>query len=369
MDGFDGLCPRNIEELAPYEPGKPVEELERELGISGAIKMASNENPLGPSPLGLEAARAALADANRYPDGGAFRLRGALSERLGVPPDHLIMGAGSNEIIDMLVRTFCRPGEDEVVTHRYSFMMYKVACQAHGVTLREAEVAADLSCDVDALLAAVTPRTRLVFLPNPNNPTGSYVPRAAFERLVERLSPRVLFVVDQAYFEYAEGREDYPDAERYRGPDRPLIVTLRTFSKAYGLAALRVGYGIAHPRVVGYLNRVRMPFNVATVAQEAARAALGDSEHVARSLRVNAEGMAQLHAGLAELPVRVYPSLGNFLLVDLGREAGPMYDALLRRGLIVRPMRGLGLAHHVRVSVGTRAENERFLRALGEVLR
>jgi histidinol-phosphate aminotransferase len=365
---MEQLVPGYIEELAPYEPGKPVEELERELGITGAIKLASNENPLGPSPLALKAAHEALSSGNRYPDGGAFRLRRALAERAGVSMGEIALGAGSNEIIDLLVRTFCRPGVDEALTHRYAFMMYRVSCQAHGVTLREAEVGADLACDVDALLGAVNERTRLLFLPNPNNPTGLYLPRPQLERVIEKLPPRILLVVDEAYYEYARARPDYAVAEPYRSPERPLIVTLRTFSKAYGLAAMRVGYAVADAKVVAYLNRVRMPFNVGTAAQEAALAALADEAHVERSTRAAAEGMEQLRAGLAGLPVTVYPSAANFVLVDLGRDAGPVYEQLLRRGVIVRPLRPLGLARHVRVTVGTREENERFLAALAGVL-
>jgi histidinol-phosphate aminotransferase len=365
---MEGLVPQHIEELAPYQPGKPVEELQRELGITNAIKLASNENPLGPSPLALAAAREALAASNRYPDGGAFRLRRALAERAGVTPGEIAVGAGSNELIDLLVRTFCRPGADEVLTHRHAFMMYGVSCQAHGVAMREAPVLPDLGCDVDALLAAVNERTRLVFLPNPNNPTGAYLPRAALERVVQALPPRVLLVVDEAYLEYARERPDYAIAEPYRSPARPLVVSLRTFSKAYGLASLRVGWAIADARVVAYLDRVRMPFNVGTASQEAALAALGDAAHVERSVRVSAEGMAQLAAGLAALPVTVFPSAANFVLVDLRREAGPVYERLLRRGVIVRPLRPLGLERHVRVTVGTREENARFLEALAAVL-
>ena len=365
---FDDLVAPYIENLAPYEPGKPVEQLERELGVRGAIKMASNENPFGPSPKGMAAAREALSGVNRYPDGGGFKLRQALAARHGVSMDEIVLGAGSNELIDLLVRTFCRTGEDEVLTHKYAFMMYRVSCQAHGVGLREVEVSRDLSCDVDALLAGVTPRTRLVFLPNPNNPTGSYLPRPELERLLAGLSPRLLLVVDEAYYEYARGRADYAVAESYRSPDRPLIVSLRTFSKAYGLAALRVGYAVGDARVIGYLNRVRMPFNVGTAAQEAARAALDDEEHVSRSIELNAAGMKQLEEGLARLPVTVYDSAANFLLIDLGRDVGPVYQELLVRGVIVRPLRALGLGRHVRVTVGSREENERFLSALTAVL-
>jgi histidinol-phosphate aminotransferase len=350
-------------------PGKPVEELERELGITGAIKLASNENPLGPSPKGIAAARAATAQANLYPDGSGHRLRTVLAARAGVSIDEIMLGAGSNEIIDLLVRTFCRPGVDEVLTHKHAFMMYRVSCGAHGVTMREAAVTPELGCDVDALAAAVHSKTKLVFLPNPNNPTGSYVTRAAFERLLEKLPARVILVVDEAYHEYASDIPDYPVAETYRGKERPWIVTLRTFSKAYGLAALRVGWAIADARIVSYLNRVRMPFNVATPAQEAAIAALDDVEHVTRSKQVNAAGLQQLGAGLAKLPVRAYPSAGNFVLVDVKREAGPVYQGLLQKGVIVRPMAGLGLPTALRVSVGTAEENARFLAALAEVLR
>jgi histidinol-phosphate aminotransferase len=361
--------PPYIEALAPYVPGKPIEELERELGITGAIKMASNENPLGPSPAGIAAAARALAESNRYPDAAGHRLRAALATRVGVPIEDVILGGGSNELIDLIVRTFCRPGLDEVVTHRYAFFMYKVSCGAHGVKLTESAVGDDLACDVDTLAAAVTDRTRVVLLPNPNNPTGSYVTRPAFERLVAKLPAHVLLVVDEAYYEYAETLPDYPVAERYRGKVAPQIITLRTFSKAYGLAALRVGYGIGNADVIGYLNRVRMPFNVGTAAQEAALAALGDVAHVERSRQVNFDGLAQYAAGLAALDVRAFPSAGNFVLVDVRRPAGPVYQALLQKGVIVRPLAPSGLLQHIRISVGTSEENARTLAALADVLK
>jgi histidinol-phosphate aminotransferase len=362
-DPFTGLAPANIEAIVPYEPGKPVEELERELGVRDAIKLASNENPIGPSPLAVAAAQAALPGVNRYPDGAAFRLRAALAEHAGVSQSHIIVGSGSSELIDLAVRVFCRPGEDEVVTHRYAFFSYKLVSQAHGVVFREVEVAPDLSVDVAALSAAIGARTKLVFLPNPNNPTGGHLERSALERFVERLPARVLLVVDEAYFEYADGAPGYASALAFR-ERHPLLLVLRTFSKIYGLAALRVGYGIADPHVVGYLDRVRPVFNVSTIGQEAA---LGDTAHVERSRRVNADGLAQLAAGLAALPVRVVPSVANFILVDLGRDAAPIYDRLLRQGVIVRPLRQQGLLQHVRVSIGTRAENERFLAAIHEI--
>ena len=368
-DLLAGLVPPNVEALSPYEPGKPIEALERELGIHGAIKLASNENPLGPSPKAVQAAQAALAQGHRYPDGGGHLLRHALAARLGVAPEEIALGSGSNDLIDLLVRTFCTPGRDEVVTHRHAFFMYRIAGQAHGVTVTETAVREDLGCDVEALAAAVGPRTKIVFLPNPNNPTGARVTRAELERLLDRLPRRVLLVVDEAYQEYALALDpDHPVAERYRGPERPLLVTLRTFSKIHGLAGLRVGYAIADRRVVSYLDRVRLPFNTAGPAQVAARAALDDAEHVARSLAANASGLAALGDGFRALGLRVFPSAANFVLVDVGRDAAPIYQALLERGVIVRPLRPAGLDRHLRVSVGTAAENARALTTFGEVL-
>jgi histidinol-phosphate aminotransferase len=362
------LVAEYIEKLVPYVPGKPVEEVERELGIVGAVKLASNENPLGPSPRALEAARAASALVNRYPDGGGYLLRGRLAERLGVAPEQIVLGSGSSEIVDVLVRTFCRPGPDgdEVLTHQHAFFMYKISAQAAGVAYREAPVRSDLRCDVDALAAAVSEKTKLIFLPNPNNPTGAYVTRDELERLLAKLPQGVMLVMDEAYFEYARMLPDYPVGEDYRAARR-LLVTLRTFSKAYGLAGMRVGYGIADREVIDYLNRVRLVFNVPSVAQEAARAALDDEEHVLRSVRVNDAGRAQLTEGLTKLGFRVYPSAANFVLVDVGRDGESVFQALLREGVIVRPLRPAGLMQHVRVSIGTAAENAKALAAFGVI--
>jgi histidinol-phosphate aminotransferase len=362
------LVPPYIESLTPYVPGKPIEEVERELGLTGILKVASNENPLGPSPLGAAAARDAIAEVNLYPDGGGFKLREKLAARLGVSMDEIVLGAGSNEIIDLLVRTFCRPGIDEVLTHRYAFFMYKVSCASAGVTMHEAPATPSLGCDVDALAAAVTPATKVVFLPNPNNPTGSYITRPDFERLLGKLPGHVILCVDEAYYEYAQELADYPTAEPYRKDARPMIIWLRTFSKAYGLAGLRVGYGVSDPRIVGYLNRVRMPFNVPSPAQAAAIAALDDVAHVERSRAMNAAGVKQLIEGATKLGVKPYPSAGNFVLVDVGRPAGPVYQAMLGKGVIVRPLAPAGLLTHVRISVASEAENARSLAALGAAL-
>ena len=361
--------PGHVAALEPYQPGKPIEELERELGITGIVKLASNENPLGPSPRALGAARAALGAANLYPDGSGFALRRGLSERLALEPGEVALGAGSNELIHLLVRTFCRPGEDQVVTHRHAFISYVIAARTHGVEVVETAVRPeDLGCDVDALVAAFGPRTRLVFLANPNNPTGAHLTRAELERILAAVPPRALLVIDEAYHEYAVAiGADYPSSQPYRR-DRPWIVTLRTFSKIFGLAGLRVGYAVADRRVVSELDRVRRPFNVSSVAQAAALAALDDTDHVARSVEAARTGLPALADGLGALGLRVLPSLGNFILVDMGRPAAPVYQALLTRGVIARPMGAWGLPGHLRISLGTPPEIERAVAAVRAVL-
>jgi histidinol-phosphate aminotransferase len=360
------LIPEYISRLPIYQPGKPVEELERELGIEGAIKIASNENPLGPSPAAVAAATQALAAANQYPDGSAFRLRRALAAARGVGEDEIVFGAGSNELVYMIVHAVCRPG-DEVLTHRYAFISYKLAALSFAARCVEAGVDGDLGCDVDALLGRVTERTRVVFLASPNNPTGAHLSPADLERLIDELPERVLLVLDEAYNEYAEAAADYRSSLGLRDR-RPLLLTLRTFSKIHGLAGLRVGYGIGPAPLIAALERVRRPFNVSSVAQAAALAALDDSDHVERSADVARRGIVRLRAGAAEIGVRSYPSLGNFVLVDVERDAGQVYDQLLRRGVIVRPMGAWGLPTCLRISVGTAEQTERAVATLADVL-
>lgn len=370
VDSKDELVERAIADIAPYEPGKPIEELERELGHAwgpgGAIKLASNENPYGPSPLGVAAAQAQLAAANLYPDGGSFALRTKLATRLGVDAAQILVGAGSNEIINLLVQTFCGEG-DEVVAPQYSFIAYKLAAQKNRRPFREAPTAASLAYDVDAILGAISPRTKILFFANPNNPTGAYLARPEFERLVDELPARVLLVADEAYFEYASAT-DYPDAQKYL-TRRARMATLRTFSKIYGLAGLRVGYMIASAELNDFVNRIRLPFNVAATAQAAALAALDDVAHVTRAQAGNAGELPRLAAALQKLGLLVLPSQTNFILVDFGaRDGRTLYGALLQRGVIVRPMNGYGLPHHLRITVGTRAENERLVGAIEAVL-
>ena len=353
-----------LHSLEPYPPGKPIDELEREYGVSDSIKLASNENPLGPSPRALAALQAALGDVHRYPDGSCYHLRRALARKLRVSPDSLVFGNGSNEIIELVVRTFLHAGEEAVMADQ-AFVIYRMLVQAQGgraitVPLR------NFTHDLEAMADAITPSTRLVFLANPNNPTGTIVFREQWQEFLAAVPRDVVIVMDEAYFEYVEDPR-YPDGLSDVGGDHLLIV-LRTFSKIYGLAGLRVGYGVAHPAIIDLLNRLRAPFNVNTLAQVAALAALDDDAHVERTRQVNREGMASLTAAFAELGLECVPSWANFILVRVGN-AARLYDQLLRRGVIVRPVPVYGFPEHVRVTVGTAAENERLVTALRALLR
>ncbi len=369
MDGFfSNLVSEHIRDLPVYRPGKPAEEVEREFGIHGALKLASNENPMGPSPRAIEAAARALAKAHIYPHGDSFYLRHALAERRGVSAEQVLMGTGSNELIYYIAQALCRPGHDQILTHKNAFVTYRLAAQSCGVEVIETAVDDDLRCDVDALIAAMGPRTKVVFLANPNNPTGAYIPKPDLERILAALPERALLVVDEAYQEYALANDqggDYPLSQGYQSAEEPRILTLRTFSKVYGLAGLRVGYGIGNERVVGYIDRVRRVFNVNSIAQAAARAALDDEAHVERSCNAVRTGLASLSQGVEKLGLRAYPSLGNFILVGVGRDAAPIYEGMLRRGVIVRPLAGWGLPQHLRISAaGTPADTDRALSAL-----
>ena len=350
----------HIASLVPYVPGKPIDELQRELGIPRAIKLASNENPLGPSPKALAVLAGAAPLLHRYPDGGAYRLRAALADRYKVTSDHVILGNGSDEILGLLARAFLSPG-DEAVMADQTFVIYKMeVTAAHGtpviVPLRQGRH------DLPAMAEAITSTTRLVFICNPNNPTGTMVAAADVRAFMQRVPDDVIVVFDEAYYEYVEDR-DFPDSLSWVMQQRNVIV-LRTFSKIYGLAGLRVGYGITTPEIAGYLNRVRPPFNVNTMAQAAAVAALQDDEHVARSRALNASEMATMKAGLVALGFQPLPSQANFLFFDVGRDGRVIFDALLRQGIIVRHIDGPLL----RVTIGLPEENRYFLDALKNVL-
>lgn len=355
--------PEYIRSLIPYVPGKPVEEVEREYGIEGSVKLASNENPLGPAPKALEALRERLHELHLYPDGDCFYLRRALAKKLGVDPEELIFGNGSNEVIELAVRTFMRPGDEAVMAHQ-AFLIYRLVVQAAGGQARVVPLKS-FAHDLDAMAAAITPKTRLVFLANPNNPTGTIYRKEAWERFLKKAGREVLVVVDEAYFEYVVDPE-YPDSLRYHGRETPLL-TLRTFSKLYGLAGLRIGYGVASREIVELMNRVRQPFNVNAAAQWAAVAALEDREHVRRSLEVNREGMDYLTREIAELGLEQVPSQANFILLRVG-DAESVYERLLRRGVIVRPMAAYDFPDYIRVTIGTMEENRRLIGELKAVV-
>ena len=367
---FLGLAAPGVRGLTPYQPGKPVAELERELGIRNAIKLASNENPWGASPRALDAAQAVLGQIARYPEGSGYLLVERLAARHGVTPDCITLGNGSNDVLDMIARVFLTP-RHEAIFSRYAFAVYPISVQAVGATARVAEAhdgsrGPAYGHDLDAMAALVGDDTRLVFIANPNNPTGTWLRTDELEAFLARMPSHVMVVVDEAYFEYVEDAR-YPDATRWLARFPNLIVT-RTFSKAYGLAGLRVGYALTHPQVAGLLNRVRQPFNVNLVAQAAAVAALEDTQFLADCVRHNRAGMQQLVSGCERLGLHYIESAGNFVAVDVGRAAGEVYQGLLREGVIVRPVANYGMPQHLRVTIGRPEENERFLAALRTVL-
>ncbi len=352
--------------IKPYVPGKPVEEVERELGLSDVIKLASNENALGPSPLAVQALKGFLERLHFYPDGNCFYLKRALAAKLAVESEQLIVGNGSDELLILLAAAYAGPG-DEAVAPYPTFSEYEFAMRMMGGAPCYIPLAgADFTYDLEAMAAAVNERTRLVFICSPNNPTGTIVKRAALERFLDRLPPGILVVLDQAYLEYATDPE-HPSGLDWIRQGRP-VIALRTFSKIYGLAGLRIGYGIAPAGVIEDLNRVRQPFNVNAAAQAAALAALGDEAHLRASRKLAEESRMQLAAGLAELGFRMVPSQTNFCFVDLRTDSKQVFQALLRRGVIVRTGDIFGYPTHIRVTFGTAAQNERFLEALKEVL-
>jgi len=358
--------PQNLQVLAPYQPGKPIEEVERELGLSQTIKLASNENPLGPSPRAVAAAREALSGIHRYPDGSGYYLKRALAEALGVPPRRIVLGNGSTELVELLARTFLGP-EDDAVMSEGAFVMYRIATQAVNGHPRLVPQASGYRHDSLALAAAVGERTRLLFIANPNNPTGTYIREDELAALLDQVPEETLVVVDEAYHEYVVAG-DYPRNLPRIGV-RPNLVVLRTFSKIYGLAGLRIGYALVQEEVAAALERVRSPFNTNAVAQAAALAALADTEHVLRSRDSNQVELPYLERGVQSLGVRTVPSVANFVLALVGPGAEELYGRMLTRGVIVRPMRAFGFPEALRITVGTRAENDRCLAALEAGLR
>ncbi|UCG72833.1 MAG: histidinol-phosphate transaminase [Chromatiales bacterium] len=368
---FSALAAPGVRGLHPYQPGKPIEELEREYGVSDTLKLASNENPLGPPAAALAAIRDAAATLNLYPDGAGHLLKLRLAERHGVAPEQITLGNGSNDVLVLLAETFLTP-ELEAVYDRHAFVVYALAVQEAGATARMAvslpatDPAQPLGHDPHALAECCGPLTRLVYVANPNNPTGTWLSETAIRWMLDELPPDALLVLDEAYAEYvSEG--GYPDGVALLA-DYPNLVVTRTFSKAFALAGLRIGYAVSHPEVAELMNRVRQPFNTSTLAQAAALAALEDREFIDRSRTLNAEGLQQLTGGLRSMGLGVPPSVGNFVLADLGRPVAPVYEALLREGIIVRPVGNYGLPNHLRITVGLPEQNERLLAVLPRCL-
>lgn len=361
---WESLANEHILGIAPYEPGKPIEELERELSVHDAIKLASNENPLPPSDRVRDAISNAIVHLNRYPDGSGFYLRQALAKKHGVSQDQVVLGNGSNELIELLVRTFLRPGDEAVVPHP-SFVVYPMIVQAAG-GIRVMVMLKDYRMDLEAMARAVTPLTKIVFIANPNNPTATMVTADEVETFMGRIPDRTIVVFDEAYMEFAFG-PDFPDTLNYVKQGRR-VVTLRTFSKATSLAGLRVGYGIADADAISLMNRIRQPFNVNSLAQVAALAALEDEAHVLECVRMNEAGRHYLYEEFKTLGIRYVPSRANFILVDVGRSAADIYQKLLQQGVIVRPMTPFGMETALRITVGTPEENRKLVKALKAVL-
>ncbi len=353
----------HLRHLALYEPGKPIEETARECGLQPEqiVKLASNENPLGPSPRAREAMERALGDANLYPDGGGFHVRDALAEKIGVPRDQLILGNGSNEIIEFIGHAFLRSGV-EAVTSENAFVAYKLLTALFGGTLLEVPDH-DYCFDLDALLGAITERTRVIFIANPNNPTGTLVRQEAIDHFMERVPRDIVVVFDEAYFEYLD---DAPDTLQFVRQGRNVIV-LRTFSKIHGLANLRLGYGIAHPELIKVLQKTREPFNVNGIVQAGAIASLADTAHQAETKRVTDEGRAYLESEFGALGLPFVPGTANFVLVRVG-DGREVFQAMLKKGVIVRALKGYKLPEWIRVSVGTMEQNRRCIAVLREAL-
>ncbi len=370
MNRFEQWAAPGVCGLRPYQPGKPSDELRREYGVSDIVKLASNENPLGPSPRVHEVLAGRFAELARYPDGNGFALKQALAGRHGVDMAQITLGNGSSDVLEFVVRVFVQPG-DEVLFSAHAFAMYPIVTQAAGAQAVVAP-ARDWGHDLEAMRSLISERTRVIFVANPNNPTGTWLPGDELQAFIAAVPERIAVVVDEAYFEYASspalGAAGYPDASRWL--DRfPNLVVTRTFSKAYGLAGLRVGYSLSHPDMANLLSRIRPPFNVNSLALVAAEVALADEAHVRQAVHLNVEEMARVTDAVTDMGLDFIPSIGNFISIDVGADAASVYDALLYAGVIVRPVANYGMPRHLRVTLGLAAENERFLAALRKVLK
>ncbi|PCH85053.1 MAG: histidinol-phosphate transaminase [Piscirickettsiaceae bacterium] len=367
---FSAMAIDAVNGLTPYMPGKPIEELERELGLKGIVKLASNENPKGPSENVRLAIQQAIKDVSLYPDGNGYYLKQALAKKYSISSDRVTLGNGSNDVLDLIARVFLGPGR-EAVYSEHAFVVYSIATQSVSATARVAKAYAvgetqAYGHDLTAMRALVGDKTAVVFIANPNNPTGTWLETAELEHFINELPDHVIVVLDEAYCEYSEHHDASNSidwVQRY-----PSLIVTRTFSKAYGLAGLRVGYAISHPDIADLLNRVRQPFNVNSLALVAAQVALADEAYIAETRELNQQGLLQLQAGFTALDLSYIPSIGNFITVDVGSGASAVYESLLREGVIVRPVAAYGLPNHLRVTVGSAEQNEALLRALARVL-
>jgi len=358
------LAVQGVQKLIPYTPGKPIDELERELGLTDIVKLASNENPLGPGPKALAAIQNTLSELSRYPDGNGFALKQALSKKLNVATDQITLGNGSNEILELLARTFLTP-DFEVVFSQHAFAVYPIVTQAVGATACVAP-ALDYGHDLGAMLALVTDKTRLVFVANPNNPTGTLLAADALEQFIAALPETVICVLDEAYFEFVDSKDRASSIDwlaKY-----PNLIITRTFSKAYGLAGLRIGYSVSSTDIADLLNRVRQPFNNNMLALAAAEAALTDQDYLTETIALNNQGMDQLTQAFSALGLSWIKSFGNFVAVDIKQAGLPVYQALLKKGVIVRPVANYEMPNFLRISIGTEQENQLFIDALKDVL-
>lgn len=367
---FCDLAYEPINGLFPYQPGKPIDELQRELGLKNIVKLASNENPLGPSETVKKAIQQSLDDISLYPDGNGFYLKKALSDKLAVSPDMITLGNGSNDVLDVIARVFLSSGR-ECVYSEYAFVVYAIATQSVGATARVAKAYQPdetdaYGHDLVAMEELVTEKTSVVFIANPNNPTGTWIEPEALERFIKKIPKHVIVVLDEAYCEYLD-QQSLVDTTKWLKQYPNLIIT-RTFSKAYGLAGLRVGYAVSHPDIANLLNRVRHPFNVNSLGLVAAKAALQDEEYIRKSRELNKQGLQQLANGFERLGLNYIPSVGNFISLNVGDKAADIYTNLLHEGVIVRPISAYKMPQHLRVSVGLHAENETLLSALAKVM-
>lgn len=357
----------NIAAMRPYSPGRPIDDVRRELGLTDIVKLASNENPLGPSPKAVAAIQKAAAEVNFYPDANAYDLRKALGEHYGFPMEQIAVGNGSDNLITLLGSALLGSTDDEVIVGTPSFTRYDAAAHRAPCVLHQVPLDARYCFDLDAMARLVSPKTKLIFLANPNNPTGTIIPRSDLEAFLAQVHPACLVVLDEAYFEFAQGELEYPDGLDLLRAGHNVCV-MRTFSKAYGLAGLRVGYMITSPEIVDAINRCREPFNVNAIAQAGAIAALGDTEFLERTIRHNTQARKRVEEAMLRCGVKPIPSHANFVLGEVGSPAEPIFNALLNHGVIIRGGHVLGVPNAIRVSVGTDRENERFELALSEVM-